>query len=80
MCENSRQRVNHISTSVAVIFLDSRVARVVNGGLPEAGGGVAVWVSGPGFRLTPPEVPPPSPASSEGSTGMVPVAVAIVDL
>ena len=42
-----------------------------------------VWLFGSVVRLaglTPFELPPPSPASSEGSTGMVPVAVAIVAL
>jgi hypothetical protein len=32
MCENSRQRVIHISSAVAVIFLRLQVARAVNGG------------------------------------------------
>ena len=31
MCENSRQRVIHISSTVAVIFLESQVACAVNG-------------------------------------------------
>jgi hypothetical protein len=42
-----------------------------------------VWLFGSVARssgFTPFEVPPPSPASSEGSTGMVPFAVAIVAL
>ncbi len=42
-----------------------------------------VWLLGSVVRLvglTPFEVPPPSPASSDGSTGMVPIAVAIVAL
>ncbi len=42
-----------------------------------------VWLFGSVVRLaglTPFELPPPSPASSEGSTGMVPIAVAIVAL
>ena len=32
MCENSRQRVIHISTAVAAIFLALQVAGAVNGG------------------------------------------------
>ena len=36
------------------------------------------WSGLPGSLLF--ELPPPSPASSEGSTGMVPIAVAIVAL
>jgi hypothetical protein len=32
MCENSRQRVIHISIAVAVIFLEWQVACAVNGG------------------------------------------------
>jgi hypothetical protein len=32
MCENSRQRVIHISTAVAVIFFALQVARAVDGG------------------------------------------------
>jgi len=42
-----------------------------------------VWLFGSVVRLaelTRSEVPPPSPASSEGSTGMVPIAMAIVAL
>ncbi len=42
-----------------------------------------VWLFGSVARLaglTPFELPPPSPASSDGSTGMVPVAMAIVAL
>jgi hypothetical protein len=32
MCENSRQRVIHISSAVAVIFLESQVVDAVVGG------------------------------------------------
>ncbi len=39
MCGNSRQRVIHISSAVAVIFLESQVACAVNGG--EHFGGVS---------------------------------------
>ena len=73
MCENSRQRVIHISTAVAVIFLPCRWrARWLAANLTLAG----VWLFGSVVRLaglTPFELPPPSPASSDGSTGMVPI-------
>ncbi len=74
MCENSRLRVIHISIAVAVIFLALQVACAVNGGFLKPTG---VWLFGSVVRLaglTPFELPPPSPASSDGSTGMVPIA------
>ena len=40
MCENSRQRVIHISIAAALIFLALQVACAANGGYLEADGGV----------------------------------------
>ena len=41
-------------------------------------GGVARRVSGPSVGSLEPEMPPPLPASSEGSTGMVPIVSIVV--
>ena len=44
----------------------------------EGDGGVAPGVSTPYVGLLEPEMPPPLPASSEGSTGMVPIVSIVV--